>query len=80
MLPGARMCVGAKRDDNADEGATETNCSKGVELRAECGASPLSRDGDGSPPASSADGSEGGGPSSAHLLDSYLERMYDSIL
>jgi hypothetical protein len=26
------------------------------------------------------DGSEGGGPSSAHLRDSYLERMNDSIL
>lgn len=26
------------------------------------------------------DGSAGGGPSSAHLRDSYLERMNDSIL
>lgn len=31
-------------------------------------------------PSSRTDGSEGGGPSFAHLRDSYLERMYESIL
>ena len=31
-------------------------------------------------PLSRTDGSAGGGPSSAHLRDSYLERMKDSIL
>ena len=30
-------------------------------------------------PVSSTDGSAGGGPSSAHLRDSYFERMNDSI-
>jgi hypothetical protein len=32
------------------------------------------------PPESRTDGSEGGGPSKAHLRDSYLDRMNDSIL
>lgn len=61
------MCVGTERNDGADD-------------EAECGASPLLRDGVDSPLSSSTDGSEGRGSSSAHLLDSYLERMYDSIL
>jgi len=34
----------------------------------------------GAPPESRTDGSEGGGPSKAHLRDSYLDRMNDSIL
>lgn len=34
----------------------------------------------GEPPSSRTDGSFGGGPSIAHLFDSYLDRMNDSIL